>query len=46
VNGIALTVDGGWLAEKSFVAGEASGSAFLAANETTSVVEKRQNPPF
>jgi NAD(P)-dependent dehydrogenase (short-subunit alcohol dehydrogenase family) len=35
VNGIALTVDGGWLAEKSFVAGDASGSAFLAANETT-----------
>ena len=35
VNGIALTVDGGWLAEKSFVAGEAAGSAFLAANETT-----------
>ena len=34
VNGIALTVDGGWLAEKSFVAGDAAGSAFLAANET------------
>jgi NAD(P)-dependent dehydrogenase (short-subunit alcohol dehydrogenase family) len=35
VNGIALTVDGGWLAEKSFVAGEAASSAFLAAHETT-----------
>jgi NAD(P)-dependent dehydrogenase (short-subunit alcohol dehydrogenase family) len=34
VNGIALTVDGGWLAEKSFVVGDARGSAFLAANET------------
>ena len=34
VNGIALTVDGGWLAEKSFAAGEAAGSTFLAANET------------
>ena len=30
VSGIALTVDGGWLAEKSFVSGEASGSSFLA----------------
>jgi NAD(P)-dependent dehydrogenase (short-subunit alcohol dehydrogenase family) len=35
VNGIALTVDGGWLAEKSFVAGDGAGSAFLAGNETT-----------
>ena len=35
VNGIALTVDGGWLAEKSFAAGEAAASTFLAANETT-----------
>jgi NAD(P)-dependent dehydrogenase (short-subunit alcohol dehydrogenase family) len=34
VNGIALTVDGGWLAEKSFVAGEAAGSTFLATHET------------
>ncbi len=34
VNGIALTVDGGWLAEKSFVAGDAAGSTFLAAHET------------
>ena len=33
VNGVALTVDGGWLAEKSFVAGEAAGSAFMTANE-------------
>ena len=34
VNGVALTVDGGWLAEKSFAAGEAAASAFLASNET------------
>ena len=34
VNGIALTVDGGWLAEKSFAAGDAAGATFLAANET------------
>jgi NAD(P)-dependent dehydrogenase (short-subunit alcohol dehydrogenase family) len=34
VSGIALTVDGGWLAEKSFVSGQASGSTFLAANDT------------
>ena len=34
VNGTALTVDGGWLAEKSFVAGDAAGSAFFDANET------------
>ncbi len=36
VNGVALTVDGGWLAEKSFAAGEAAASTFLAANETAS----------
>jgi len=35
VNGIALTVDGGWLAEKSFAAGEAAESTFLATSETT-----------
>ncbi len=35
VNGIALVVAGGWLAEKSFVAGEAAGTAFMAANETS-----------
>ena len=35
VNGVALTVDGGWLAEKSFAAGEAAESTFLAASETT-----------
>jgi len=35
VNGVALTVDGGWLAEKSFAAGEAAAATFLAANETT-----------
>ncbi|MDQ3164365.1 MAG: SDR family oxidoreductase [Actinomycetota bacterium] len=34
VNGIALTVDGGWLAEKSFAAGEAAASTFLASSET------------
>ena len=34
VNGIALTVDGGWLAEKSFAAGEAAAATFLASNET------------
>jgi NAD(P)-dependent dehydrogenase (short-subunit alcohol dehydrogenase family) len=35
VNGIALTVDGGWLAEKSFASGEAAAATFLAASETT-----------
>ena len=35
MNGIALTVDGGWLAEKSFAAGEAAASTFLASSETT-----------
>ena len=35
VTGIALPVDGGWLAEKSFVLGDAS-SAFYAGSETTS----------
>jgi NAD(P)-dependent dehydrogenase (short-subunit alcohol dehydrogenase family) len=35
VSGIALAVDGGWLAEKSFVSGPAAGSSFLAARETT-----------
>ena len=34
VNGIALTVDGGWLAEKSFAAGDDAGRTFLAGNET------------
>ena len=34
VNGVALTVDGGWLAEKSFAAAEAADS-FLASHETT-----------
>jgi NAD(P)-dependent dehydrogenase (short-subunit alcohol dehydrogenase family) len=33
VTGVALPVDGGWLAEKSFVSGGA-GSSFLAARET------------
>ena len=35
VNGIALTVDGGWLAEKSFAAGEAAAATFLASNSTS-----------
>jgi NAD(P)-dependent dehydrogenase (short-subunit alcohol dehydrogenase family) len=35
VNGVALTVDGGWLAEKSFAVGEAAASTFLAAHGTT-----------
>src|SRR6185436_19416706 len=34
VSGVALTVDGGWLAEKSFAAGEQAESTFLAASET------------
>lgn len=34
VSGIALTVDGGWSAEKSFVSGQAAGSTFLAASDT------------
>ena len=35
VNGIALTVDGGWLAEKSFAAGEDAAATFLASNSTS-----------
>ena len=35
VNGIALTVDGGWLAEKSFAAGEDAAATFLGANSTS-----------
>ena len=38
VNGIALTVDGGWLAEKSFVAGDAAGVGVPAPNETADYV--------
>ncbi len=34
VSGIALTVDGGWLAEKSFVSGSGAGSSFHAGRET------------
>ena len=34
VNGIALTVDGGWLAEKSFAAGDDAAATFLASNAT------------
>lgn len=33
VSGIALTVDGGWLAEKSFVSGRGGGSSFLARRD-------------
>ena len=39
VNGIALTVDGGWLAEKSFAAGDAAAAAFLGTNQTTDTKE-------
>ena len=39
VSGIALTVDGGWLAEKSFVSGNVSGSSFLATRETADRAE-------
>lgn len=35
ITGVALPVDGGWLAEKSFVSGAGS-SSFLAGNETRS----------
>jgi NAD(P)-dependent dehydrogenase (short-subunit alcohol dehydrogenase family) len=35
VNGIALTVDGGWLAEKSFAAGEDAAASFLAPSSTS-----------
>jgi NAD(P)-dependent dehydrogenase (short-subunit alcohol dehydrogenase family) len=35
VNGIALTVDGGWLAEKSFAAGEAAAATFRASTSTS-----------
>jgi NAD(P)-dependent dehydrogenase (short-subunit alcohol dehydrogenase family) len=34
VNGVALTVDGGWLAEKSFAESEAAAATFLAVHET------------
>jgi NAD(P)-dependent dehydrogenase (short-subunit alcohol dehydrogenase family) len=34
VNGTALTVDGGWLAEKSFVSPQSAGSSFLASSPT------------
>ena len=33
VNGTALTVDGGWLAEKSFVTGQSAGSSFLEPHD-------------
>jgi NAD(P)-dependent dehydrogenase (short-subunit alcohol dehydrogenase family) len=35
VSGVALTVDGGWLAEKSFAAGEDAAATFLASNSTS-----------
>jgi meso-butanediol dehydrogenase/(S,S)-butanediol dehydrogenase/diacetyl reductase len=34
VNGVALAVDGGWVAEKSFTTGLSGGSTFLASTET------------
>ena len=45
MNGTALTVDGGWLAEKSFVAGDAAGSSFMEASETAKLTTPgpRQN---
>ncbi len=42
-NGIAPTVDGGWLAEKSFVSGDASGSTFLARNETDDGLPRQES---
>ena len=33
VSGIALTIDGGWLAEKSFVSGARTGSGFLTRRD-------------
>jgi meso-butanediol dehydrogenase / (S,S)-butanediol dehydrogenase / diacetyl reductase len=35
VNGVALGVDGGWLAEKGFVSPQSQGSSFLVPNATT-----------
>ena len=35
VNGIALTVDGGWLAEKSFAVGDDAAATFLASRLTS-----------
>jgi NAD(P)-dependent dehydrogenase (short-subunit alcohol dehydrogenase family) len=40
VNGAALTVDGGWLAEKSFVSGDGA-ATFHSAHETTRQGETR-----
>jgi NAD(P)-dependent dehydrogenase (short-subunit alcohol dehydrogenase family) len=37
VSGIALTVDGGWLAEKSFAAGDDAAATFLASSSTADV---------
>jgi NAD(P)-dependent dehydrogenase (short-subunit alcohol dehydrogenase family) len=34
VSGIALTVDGGWLAEKSFAEGDDAAARFLAPSST------------
>ncbi len=34
VSGVALTVDGGWLAEKSFAAGDDAAATFLAPSST------------
>jgi hypothetical protein len=35
VSGIALTIDGGWLAEKSFAAPGGASSAFYSDHETS-----------
>ena len=42
VSGVALTVDGGWLAEKSFVGG--GGSSFLAGNKTRPEKDRPHGP--
>ena len=44
LTGVALPVDGGFLAEKSFVSGQGS-SAFLSGNETRDDRPGGQRPP-
>ena len=44
VSGIALTVDGGWLAEKSFVSATRPGSSFLTGRQTADRVEGEEAP--
>jgi NAD(P)-dependent dehydrogenase (short-subunit alcohol dehydrogenase family) len=45
VNGAALAVDGGWVAEKSFITGQAAGSNFLAPHETAPRLVRRPEGP-